>query len=168
MVATMTRPQEVDGSADVGRTLYHFCCTHSASAILDDNLLLRPSDVSWKEYDLLIVNRLRGAQFASGLDDATTPRVVWLTSDPDPTRKAVGLHQVATQCDRMAWRFTVDADSVRNVHKIMPWRTFTSLYLPNPEWRMNLEFGRDVPSWYVAVAPVLAMMGGPYASADEG
>lgn len=148
-------------------TLYHFACQHSAHDIAADNLMLRPSTVTWERYDLAIVNRLRQLRFASGFAPGT-PTVLWLTDDPHPTREALGLVRMeahGSTCDRMAYRFSVDADSPRNEHKVMPWRTFWALYLPNPEWRMNLEYGRDAASWWVAVKPVQAEEGGPYEQA---
>lgn len=151
-------------------TLYHFCCDHSAQLILADHLQLRPSPMSWKNYDLEIRNRLRGVRYTSGLGDA--PSVLWLTSEPDPSFNDTGLtasprSHGGSGCNRMEWRFTIDATSVRNQHKLMQWRTFTMLYLPNPEWRINLEWKRAVDTWYVADAPVLAMEGAPYEQAAQ-
>lgn len=154
--------------AQLPDTMYHFCCAHSAQSIVQDHGVLRPTHVSWKDYDVLIVNRMRGQQFASGLTDA--PTVVWLTTEADPDRKMIGLERSNSHesvCDRMEWRFVVDPHAIRNEHKLMPWRTFTMLYLPNREWRINLEFGRKVDTWWVAVAPIVTTKGAPYEQAAQ-
>lgn len=112
--------------------LYHFTCGHGAEQIREDGLI-RP--MSW---------------FPAGSGMVAAPNVVWLTSDPLPSRDAVGLTSTLLTCDRMEYRFDVGAVGA------WPWRSFASLHgCTDAYWRdlLGTSWGRP-DTWYVATRPL--------------
>jgi hypothetical protein len=69
-------------------TLYHFTCAHGKRDIGTFNALLVPHLHPW-----------------------IGTKLVWLTSNPEPDRKATGLTMNHQRCDRMEYRYVI-ADSV--------------------------------------------------------
>jgi hypothetical protein len=109
-------------------TLWHFTCDHAHAAI-GNRGLLRPN--------------------AHPLIPELGP-VIWLTSDPSPTRDAVGLSSTYITCDRMAYRYrAVDPE-------VVPWADARRNV--DPRVVTVLESHGDPGTWWLASASVKAVL----------
>lgn len=118
-------------------SLYHFTCDHGAEAIQADGFI-RPM-TPWP---------VNVGDVPTGM--AHAPPVAWFTSDPMPSRDAVGLTSVLLDCDRMAYRFQVGPV------RAWPWRSFAAMHGCTEEYYRGLVgtyWGRP-DTWYVATRPV--------------
>lgn len=114
-------------------TLYHYTCEHGAKA-LGRRGMLRPN-----EHPLL-----NGA------------RLVWLTDMMDPDRLALGLTSDSLSCDRLAFRYIVQADDA------MSWEEWARVHRVGPLARHLLEADRSCDRWFVLERSVLGIRDAAY------
>jgi len=131
-------------SAQLGATpippLYHFTCDHHVAGIVAVGAIVP----NYHE----AMPRL--------------PPMVWLTSDPHPTREDVGLTSMTLNCDRMAHRFMV----IEPIG-VVPWdRLYKAIrasdiarQLGYHDVAAQLQFGRDAATWWVSTFAIPAVLG---------
>jgi len=118
------------------KTLFHYCCSHSAVGIRKDGHL---------ECAETIINRADPSKHA----EHRQGYAVWLTDmEPPAHREALGLTMHQTKCDRIKFCFEVEADWAR----MEWWMTFRRRH---PEMRdLEREHGVLPAHWYVGRGPI--------------
>ena len=118
---------------DVPESLYHFTCAHSKADIGTFNALLVPHLHPWL-----------GA------------KLVWLTSSPEPDRRATGLTMSYQRCDRMEYRYTI-ADPVV-LKRCRPWLGSVERAELSPERLAQFEDDGHAAAdeWWIGDVPLPA------------
>ena len=114
-------------------TLYHYTCHHSVKGITRRGMI-RPTPHP------LIPDH----------------RIVWLTDMATPDRDALGLTSDYLACDRLAFRYLVDAEDAE------PWATFAARASVPFLSRAYLETGRAPDRWFVVTRSVLGKLDRTY------
>lgn len=97
--------------------LYHFSCSHTFEAMGRWGVLRPLVDLAPPE-------------MLEPLDDIARVMAsfVWLTADPNPTKRAIGLDNPAFECDRMAHRYRV---SRKSGHTCVSWESVSQQWPPH-------------------------------------
>lgn len=113
--------------------LYHYTCEHGAKGITRRGMI-RPAS-----HPLV-----------------PDCRIVWLTDMAPPDRDALGLTSDTLTCDRLAFRYLVDADDAES------WATFAQRFAVPFLARAYLEMYRRPQHWYVLRRSVLGVLDRTY------
>lgn len=114
-------------------TLYHYTCAHGAKGITRRGMI-RPAP-----HPLL-----------------PGYRIVWLTDMATPDRNGLGLTSEYLACDRLAFRYVVEAEDAES------WNAFTARVAVPLAVRLYLEEGRLVDRWFVLERSVLGVLDRSY------